>query len=415
MFNTAIIEVVVGLIFVFSLMAILVTQINNVITTLLNTRANELKRGLEELLTDPQVQAKVLAHPLIKMVKDTVPAGTSLTPQLAENIMNSGVNKVEWIESATFVEALTGVLLTDAEGGLYYPLQMAINGLPSSVAKSRLRELLNALREDYSEETLRHIVEVAAQIKEPDHRNALLRGVQNIEETLERLNLSSNQLVPLLNGINKIDNPQLKGALQTILATAHSVEDAEHKIAAWFDDSMNRVSALYKRKMQLFSFISAFLIALLLNVDTLHLGRTLWEDPELRQEVAAAASEFDQEEATSTTRMPGSDTASQKDLERQTDEVQTTIQTLLELQLPVGWQYTEVSDKLIETSKEVGLADPRSNPRNAWNFMPGNNEGNKLLALWFQKLLGLIATTIAAAQGAPFWFDILNKLARRGS
>ena len=83
------------------------------------------------------------------------------------------------------------------------------------------------------------------------------------------------------------------------------------------------------------------------------------------------------------------------------------------MQLPVGWQYAEVTNKMIETSREVGISNPRSNPRNLWNYVPGHNDTNTTLALWFQKLIGFIATTIAAAQGAPFWFDILNKLTGR--
>ena len=32
-----------------------------------------------------------------------------------------------------------------------------------------------------------------------------------------------------------------------------------------------------------------------------------------------------------------------------------------------------------------------------------------VLAVWFNKIIGILATTIAAAQGAPFWFDLLNR------
>jgi hypothetical protein len=76
MFNTAIIEVAIGLVFVFSLMALLVTQINSIVTALLNSRAKYLKQGLQELITDPQLQAKMLAHPIIKMVKVSVPTAS---------------------------------------------------------------------------------------------------------------------------------------------------------------------------------------------------------------------------------------------------------------------------------------------------------------------------------------------------
>jgi hypothetical protein len=35
--------------------------------------------------------------------------------------------------------------------------------------------------------------------------------------------------------------------------------------------------------------------------------------------------------------------------------------------------------------------------------------GNTEWQLWFIKLAGLLLTGLAISQGAPFWFDILNK------
>ena len=409
MFNTSIIEVVVGLIFVFSLMAILVTQINGILSTLFKVRAKELKSGLQDLIMDPQIQAKVLAHPLIRVVKETVPTGATLSAQAAENVINSGLNNVEWVESKTFAEALAHVIVVEAEGGLFQPLQTAINALETSPEKSQLRELFGILRKDFSDDGMRQLYEIASQIPDAKHRVPLLNGIRNVEETLESLGLDSTQIAPLLNGVARIDNPHLKSALQTILGTVQTAQEAQLKIESWFNDRMDRVTAAYQRRMQVYSFIIAFSIALFLNVDTMHLGRTLWEDPELRREVTAAATEFEQPaEPASSSIMGSSADTTRKDLERQADAVQQTIQALLELQLPVGWQYTEITDEMISTSQELGLPNPRSNPRNFWIYAHGSI--GDLLSAWSQKLLGLIATTIAAAQGAPFWFDLLRKL-----
>jgi hypothetical protein len=37
------------------------------------------------------------------------------------------------------------------------------------------------------------------------------------------------------------------------------------------------------------------------------------------------------------------------------------------------------------------------------------------LGLWVLKIFGIALTTIAVAQGAPFWFDLIRKLTRGGS
>ena len=412
--NTAIIEVVIGLVFVFSLMAILVTQINNLIMAVLNLRAKELKKGLQGLLSDPQLQAKMLGHPIIQMVRASVPSDAELTDQAAELITEEPATRLDYIPATTFVEALTGVLLADSEGGLYYQLQTAINTMPSSVEKSQLREQLSLLRESFSEDTLRQIYGIAMQVADAPQRDAVLSGIRAVEETLAQLGLKSNQLVPLLHGVSKINNTQLRGALTTLLSTAKNIEEAEQKLTAWFDDSMAHVTETFKRKLQICSIGVALLLSVLLNVDTLYLGRSLWEDKELRQRVAIAAAAYEQPTPATTATLPGAGGGTSiKDLERQAEETQQTVQSLLELQLPIGWQYADVTTQMIDTSREVGLADPRFNLRNIWSLLPGNNGSGKLIALWLQKLVGLLVTTIAAAQGAPFWFDIMNKLARR--
>ncbi len=76
----AIIQVAIGLIFVFSLLSILATTINGVVSNLLKWRAEFLKRGLIELLTDAELQAQFLAHPLIKMVQADM-----ITPDETDN------------------------------------------------------------------------------------------------------------------------------------------------------------------------------------------------------------------------------------------------------------------------------------------------------------------------------------------
>ncbi|MGH7165695.1 MAG: hypothetical protein ACREIS_09260 [Nitrospiraceae bacterium] len=57
---------------------------------------------------------------------------------------------------------------------------------------------------------------------------------------------------------------------------------------------------------------------------------------------------------------------------------------LQQLQLPIGWAWSN--------------GDPRRVPD------PHDIRG------WFMKVLGLLFTTIAVSLGAPFWFDMLNKL-----
>ena len=58
-------------------------------------------------------------------------------------------------------------------------------------------------------------------------------------------------------------------------------------------------------------------------------------------------------------------------------------------------------------SDKVALSLVWGDTRNVWNLVPGNNPA--WLTLLFSKIVGLIVTTIAVMQGAPFWFDLLRR------
>ena len=152
MFDTAILELVIGLLFIFSLMAILVTQINTLITNALNLRAKNLKESLQNLVDDKQLQAEVLVHPLIKLVDPSQIAMMSLSvsDNMSDGVLNAPLTRVTDIAPATFVEALASILTVRAYG----PLERAIKALGETDAKRRLLALLNDLQADPSDERL---------------------------------------------------------------------------------------------------------------------------------------------------------------------------------------------------------------------------------------------------------------------
>lgn len=432
MLGGGIVETVIGLVFVFSLLAILVTQINGVITSLLNLRAKQLKTGIQSLITDQRLQAKVLAHPIINMVQTTVVAEAQLAEEDAKNIARIEETDVTYIPPETFVEALIGILITESDRDLFVPFQRAVQRLPNGLEKSQLREMSRQLRSTFDEATLRQIYDITQRLSDEKDRKEILAKLEEFENSLQNVLGRSDDLVPLLDGISKIVDEKFQSALRTILVSADNLEEARTKMEAWFEDQMNRVSQKFVRIIQRYSFMVALTIAVVLNVDTLHLGRILWEDDDLRASVAEAARDFDIPEEGVTlpsetvndsglamTIMIAEETGEDnvdggttlEDVEGQADEASETLQTILDLRLPIGWQYVPVTDEMIAQSRELGLPDPRDNMLNAWNLF--NGDFGDVIWNWFQKIIGLALTTIAAAQGAPFWFDLLRRLTSR--
>ena len=72
----SIVQVAIGLIFVYVLLSILATTVNTIVTNVLQTRAKNLRDELVNLITDPEVQQQVLTHPLIDLIRHDVPLKT---------------------------------------------------------------------------------------------------------------------------------------------------------------------------------------------------------------------------------------------------------------------------------------------------------------------------------------------------
>jgi hypothetical protein len=101
-------------------------------------------------------------------------------------------------------------------------------------------------------------------------------------------------------------------------------------------------------------------------------------------------------------------------VEASVQAARSTLNDLLNLRLPIGWNYRSVDETVLASTEESALLlDPGWDSRNIWNFIPGNNPN--WLSLVVQKVIGLLLTTVAIAQGAPFWFDIFAKLSARKS
>jgi hypothetical protein len=150
-----------------------------------------------------------------------------------------------------------------------------------------------------------------------------------------------------------VTNSQLKGVLKGIVdRTSGDVVQVHHELAKWFDSSMDRVSGVYKRKTQLWSFLIALAAAAVLNVNSVEVGKALWKQPMLAKTIAPRA---DQTPA-------------------------QVLDALDKLPLPVGW--TKVK----------------------WaSLTPG---------MWSDLFLGWLITAFATLFGAPFWFDALQQIVR---
>ena len=162
-------------------------------------------------------------------------------------------------------------------------------------------------------------------------------------------------------------DPVLGRALRALTsAGAHTVADIRTEIAAWFDDGMNRVSGWYRRQTQLIILIIGVLVTLFANASTVHIARDLWHDDALRYSIAQAAVSVESTtQSTESLQVPDSLLAS----------------------FPVGWENED------PFGRREGIPD--------WTW-----------GTWFAHLMGWVLTAAAVSLGAPFWFDLLGRVAK---
>lgn len=423
--NIAIIEVAIGLIFVFSLMSILVTQINTLIINFLNLKAKRLKEQLDKVLTDPVVRAKVYTHPLVGLVENDPNDPTTTTTQdapqevaltvpeeqlstdRAREMTEGKRAKVSYIDPPTFVDVLTDVLTANTGEKLYASLHEAVDKLPPTVEKSLFREQLRKIQS--TGEGIDAVRQLINHMADPETQRSMLQALHLVDSALDKLKVENSNLIPLVLGVKQIKDKYLQTALEAVLNTAENLKDAQDKLAIWFTSVMDRASTRYVREMQRFSLVVGLLLALVLNVDTLHLARTLWEDPALRAAVAVTAQNTAPQLESTTSQPADAGNVTEEDVDQSVDAVEATLKQLLDLRLPIGWtlEMPDESTAVLDSSLEG-----RDDARNLAMFWPGNNPD--WFGLLLRKIIGIAITMIAVAQGAPFWFDLLKRLTRGG-
>ena len=155
------------------------------------------------------------------------------------------------------------------------------------------------------------------------------------------------------------DDPVLGPTLRALSnAGAETVADLRREIADWFDEGMNRVSGWYRRKAQGYIFVIGAVVAISANASTVHVVRDLWEDDALRYALAQQA------------------VAVAGNAETTPDTLQVPDDLLASF--PLGWE---------------GVSD--------WGW-----------GGWGTHLLGWLLTAAAVSLGAPFWFDLLSRVAK---
>lgn len=410
----AIIQVVAGVVFVFTLLSIVVTEVNNLIARATKLRAKNLRHNINQIIEDPVIQAKVYTHPLIQLVKaDPIAPSQRISHEEAAKVAMGPVSSVDWIDPKTFVDVVLNTIKAESDQQLFGSLLNVIDGMPAGPERRGLRAMVNRIVT--TGQGMKDLRNALPYVQDRRYRSALSDIINQIDEEVSLLGVEPSANVALMAGIKQIESQNLRNSLATVMYSADSMDVARQNLETWFSNSMSRASANYKSRMKGLSVLVALVIALALNIDTLNIARTLWEDPARRDQISSELNYSVQSGELQTqvdTALPASDDGFRANQAEPANELEDAVETgvaianqlqdIEDLSLPIGW-----------TVQNVGAEpDLLNDPNNLWNYFPDNNpEG--WMSLLGAKFLGIAATVIAAAQGAPFWFGIVNRVLRR--
>jgi hypothetical protein len=311
MFGSRILEVAVGVVFVFLLVSIICSAIREAIEAWTKSRAAYLEHGIRELLHDK--------------------GGVGLARDLYQHPLISGLYGGSYKEGK--LTTRPSMLARGGELPSYIPTRNFALALMDMAARGPLTDVLTG----------------------DPHAPPL---------TLESMR----------RNVAGLRNPPVQRVLLTAIDAAEGdFNRARAAIEKWYDSAMDRVSGWYKRSTSWVIFWIGLAVALALNVNTITLADYLYRNDSARRAIVAQA------------QSAVNDTGY---VHRAYKEAKATLDSA---SLPIGW------------SKGWGAPIPRSE----------RGKPSEAIDPWFDvtaPLLGVLLTAIAATFGAPFWFDLLNKM-----
>ena len=247
MFGSSILEVAIGLVFVYLLLSLICSAINEIIESFLKNRATDLERGIRELFNQRgggQMATDFYNHPLINGLFRGVYARAG----------SSDVGFLDYLKPTNLPSYIP------ARNFTFAVLDLVLH--PPPVGTSVVRDDAPA-----NERAGNPAVNVSALPVSMDAVRLAIR--RNFGDT------------------------QLGRALRTLAEqSGDDINALRENIEAWFDSSMDRVSGTYKRRTKWILFGLGLALTILLNVNSITITSSLANDAALRNMIVEQADTF---------------------------------------------------------------------------------------------------------------------------
>ena len=376
MFGSGILDIVIGLVFVYLLLSLIASTLNELILAQLNMRGKYLLRGLKELLND-QGAAQLVKH----LYEHGLVYGLFQGPFDPDKPSNLP----SYIPARSFALAILDLIprVVPSEEELKRDLP---SGPPNPSPTNK--------------ETSAARVQIGSSKQEIKKSGALcstgMPGIQTGPQSD-----TTELLKPFRDAVSQLADAKVREPLIAMIDAANNdATTLRRNLEEWYNSAMDRVSGWYKFRIQRILFCIGIILATLINADTLVIVRHLSNDATLRQSLVAEASEV-----------------AKQSLDSKRESVKAQTARIAGLSLPLGWVHRgaeRLASESERAAQEEGLLQADREKRVLpvldslrWHSL-STYSGNWLWIATFH-IGGWLLTALAISLGAPFWFDLLNR------
>jgi hypothetical protein len=408
--SSGIIDLAIGLTFVFGVTAALASVVTEMVARFIGLRGAYLLGGLRELvdgndvatdLKDAQADydtVKSLVESSAASAAEPPPAEQApaeqatpdqTPPQQAPPEQPSGEQTPPTTPSAT--GALLGgpILSNQGMAGQIFSrkLTLAASGTPGRLPKMtldqdtgsllrRIRSLWSLRRSLPSYISASSFADAVIDLVVPDPKG------QTTMTTIQQGIAALPDMVPF------------KPSLQALTKNAEGdINRFRASVEQWYDDHMDRVSGWYKRHVAVITLVFGAILVVLLNINALTIGRTLYTESAISTAVSSLAVK---DTNCPTVTLSPSTTSTQRQ-EHCLEELQGQLSAAASAGLPIGWG--TVRD-CTEPGAHCNWLDQRG------IFSRHGDSFWQLVLV----LIGFVIMIIALVPGAQFWFGLLTML-----
>jgi hypothetical protein len=357
--TSGIVDLAVGLIFVFAVTAALSSAITELIARFLGLRGAYLLSGLRELVDDDQVTTDLSeaesAYRAVQAMMRGDPAPAQM-PSMTSAVLGSPI-----LSSQGMPGRITSrnIVLRPAQGIMGQLPRMTASGTAANVWRQR-RSLPSYIpATSFAEAVVDLIVPGAA---------------------------GTTTMTAVQDNLNKL--PAAMPFRQSLQALAKDAGDDitrfRSDVERWYDDHMDRVSGWYKRHVAKITLAVGAVLVVLLNINALTIGRILYTESSVSSAVSIVAAK-------------GTSCSASQAQQACLSSLEAQLSAAAAAGLPIGWG--TVRDCTPPGAK-CNWLDQRG------LFSRHGNSAWQLIVV----LIGFAIMVISLLPGAQFWFGLLTRL-----